>query len=800
MLPTIIRPSSSSHSCQTTATAVDPHPRKREIQVMHSGYWHRDAKPLPQAEISVRKFKSIAATLLIMSVVVLASSTAVASAQTPMPTNGPWRQAGAFPDLYSVGDPYREAGRSQHIAALGDDGRVWLVSGRGPNVYEESAVTGDENDWRFDGQFTDNPRWSSASARYGSFIYRIGGNLNSSAASSIFKLSRSSAGLVQGSRTGSLPTSLEETAAVVVGDWLYVSGGVGLSNAARTELWAAPLDSRGEVGTFRYLNDMPAARAYHQMINVDGRLYVLGGSSSPAINPMNSVWSVSVSNGTAGAWRSEASLPTALYDHAAVAIGRALYVMGGTSSSGAEAATYVSSTEAVDGVVQPWSASPYPLPEPRAGLAATAVGNRIVVTGGQNGATYYDTAVATTTTSLRSTADLLDAYRPELRYDPAEGYRADSAAMATDNVLLDTQGKLVRGNTLNDSRARAIAWSYAPLRGPDLSLDYLGSYTAATGDRVDEAGSGSDYQADAQRMHGSTRPAYQNVVYGRVVPSISMPDAVTLQYWTYYYYNPKTYFTVGAHEGDWEFVQVTLDSQQQPLAASYSQHKSGEYCDWLHVQKTSSGRPIVYVAEGSHANYFSAGFHFNAGANDNTSNDGEHVIPAVEDVTVTPAWMRWPGPWGNSDASPKSPPNQGIKWTDPSAWEGSIDRCTEQQTSGATSRSYGNGRASTSRRASPANAEPRRPSITVRRSAAGLEIRYRLKAETPTSAGQMRLITSVDAAGNRYPPFTLRHTLKTVIGIVHSPLGRGKGPYILRVALESRAGARSQFLTVRVPH
>src|SRR4051794_34631048 len=96
-------------------------------------------------------------------------------------------------------------------------------------------------------------------------------------------------------------------------------------------------------------------------------------------------------------------------------------------------------------------------------------------------------------------------------------------------------------------------------------------------------------------------------------------------------------------------VQVYLDANQQPVRATYAQHDGGERCDWVHVQRTETGQPIVYVAEGSHASYFSSGYHFNGGAEDTANGDGHQVGTAgVIDVTAPPNWMLWPGHWGGT--------------------------------------------------------------------------------------------------------------------------------------------------------
>jgi hypothetical protein len=100
-------------------------------------------------------------------------------------------------------------------------------------------------------------------------------------------------------------------------------------------------------------------------------------------------------------------------------------------------------------------------------------------------------------------------------------------------------------------------------------------------------------------------------VYGRVVRS---PDAIVLQYWYFYYDNTYSYahpasdFIWQAHEGDWEVVNVVLSADGAPISVGYSQHCLGERRAWEDVVREDT-HPVVYVAAGSHANYFSTGEH-----------------------------------------------------------------------------------------------------------------------------------------------------------------------------------------------
>ena len=165
--------------------------------------------------------------------------------------------------------------------------------------------------------------------------------------------------------------------------------------------------------------------------------------------------------------------------------------------------------------------------------------------------------------------------------------------------------------------------------------------------------------AQAQAAHG-TSP----VVYGAAFRSGARID---LQYWIWYPYNPYSptvppgeFWQV--HEGDWEALSVILDAAGKPLLAGYSQHGNGQRRDWSKVPKAGS-RPLVYVALGSHANYFGPGVHrFDPRVVEpllirlieeaglipvDRTGAGKRLRPRLVRVTAaTPSWMAFAGRWG----------------------------------------------------------------------------------------------------------------------------------------------------------
>ena len=209
------------------------------------------------------------------------------------------------------------------------------------------------------------------------------------------------------------------------------------------------------------------------------------------------------------------------------------------------------------------------------------------------------------------------------------------------------------------TRRTAAGWEAIggplPVGGADLRLDQRLC-------RAVEGVAATACYATAESAHGA-RP----VLYGA---AFARKSRIDLQYWIWYPFNPySTTVPPGelwqVHEGDWEAVSVVLDRSGQPLVVGASQHSEGVRRDWAKVMKRGS-RPVVYVALGSHANYFSAGIHRfdprvvspllisvivqNGHRPVDRTGQGRVIRPKLIRVTATkPAWMAFAGRWGEDE-------------------------------------------------------------------------------------------------------------------------------------------------------
>jgi hypothetical protein len=173
--------------------------------------------------------------------------------------------------------------------------------------------------------------------------------------------------------------------------------------------------------------------------------------------------------------------------------------------------------------------------------------------------------------------------------------------------------------------------------------------------RLPAAGGRMDFPPD---MKDPTRTPV--VGYHRALPAAGL---WWHQFWLWYLYNPWQILDVGRHEGDWELVQLgcTDEAGERPVLLTGSQHRTGEKREFWRCE-IEDGRPVVYVALGSHANYFTPG-----ARGEDVANGRGKVVAAVE-WRAFGDWATWPGQWGNSTGvgrSPDSPGRQNERWNLP---------------------------------------------------------------------------------------------------------------------------------------
>lgn len=165
---------------------------------------------------------------------------------------------------------------------------------------------------------------------------------------------------------------------------------------------------------------------------------------------------------------------------------------------------------------------------------------------------------------------------------------------------------------------------------------------------------GSVNDSAIEKDYTSKRGDLGYTIYCHVVKDTYKGDEfIVIQYWMFYAYNEGT---MNTHEGDWEMVQVVLDSKLNPVETMYSQHTGGQRTSWDSTSK--DGDHIkVYVARGSHANYYRPYQGKLSLASDVVGDNGKVIEPDDYDLIILgetgaanhsadQAWIDFAGRWG----------------------------------------------------------------------------------------------------------------------------------------------------------
>ena len=234
---------------------------------------------------------------------------------------------------------------------------------------------------------------------------------------------------------------------------------------------------------------------------------------------------------------------------------------------------------------------------------------------------------------------------------------------------------------------RSVNARHDPVYGPDAAdlwdaghATFFASYIDLPGDPLRP---GCRYERDGLRFAANS-PA---VAYARLTAQEDA-DGLILQYWLFYYFNDWN----NKHEADWELIQLHFDAEDAvtalevgPARIGLSQHRSGSLADWSDGRVTREGdRPLVYVARGSHANYFGPGIYLGRGEDgrglgcDDASHSTRRVplearlLPERVSGPADPyAWLAFKGYWGEVDKGTEgsTAPVTKQTWLRPYTWQ-----------------------------------------------------------------------------------------------------------------------------------
>jgi hypothetical protein len=268
---------------------------------------------------------------------------------------------------------------------------------------------------------------------------------------------------------------------------------------------------------------------------------------------------------------------------------------------------------------------------------------------------------------------LLEKYAPVLYFHPDEQFFPTSIEAMLSQSDLKRAKKLVQiPPELSDPIIDEIPVPVNSLSNADVTAKYYLDMRNASGGFV-----GFEVP-DPNRF-----AEYPRTVYGREFSPDS--EHIVLQYWFFYVFN---HFR-GAHEGDWEMIQIILNktnqTNEQPTLATYSYHYDVRTYNWSEVNKVDETHPKVFVAQGGHASYKDSVsvWDYAQRLNEQVSSENNSIMVGYTDYSLSTInnktnWTRYFGLWGellSLDSifnGPNSPAN--IAYGDqPNRWNNPIE-------------------------------------------------------------------------------------------------------------------------------
>ncbi len=247
-------------------------------------------------------------------------------------------------------------------------------------------------------------------------VYLVGGYDGTATVATVYTAVINTDGTLGTWSTGtSLPGQLAESQAIVTKNRVYLLGGRNGSGWVST-VYTAAINADGTLGTWTTGTSLPGSLSNSQAIVTNNRIYLLGGYISGSYvatvytaimyggkndySPYYSSGSANtlmpgsgkpweqqyqfntVDNFDPSVWTPDTSLPAALSRTSIVVTKNQVYLLGGTTLSGATSTVYVANINS-DGSLGAW-ATGTSLPTPVTASTAIVTKNRVYLLGGQN--------------------------------------------------------------------------------------------------------------------------------------------------------------------------------------------------------------------------------------------------------------------------------------------------------------------------------------------------------------------------------------------------------------------------------
>ncbi len=182
------------------------------------------------------------------------------------------------------------------------------------------------------------------------YIYIMGGSVTGGALTSTVLFAQISATSSVGrwATTTPLPAVRSQSVAVVNNGYIYVTGGIDVSNFSTATVLFAQISATSSVGRWATTTPLPASVYEHSAVVNNGYIYVTGGAYTSSENNTSSIFFAQISaTSSVGRWINTAPLPLEIINHSSVINNGNIYSIAGKDISG-----NVVSTVAISGPFQ----------------------------------------------------------------------------------------------------------------------------------------------------------------------------------------------------------------------------------------------------------------------------------------------------------------------------------------------------------------------------------------------------------------------------------------------------------------
>jgi len=256
-------------------------------------------------------------------------------------------------DYWTNGTSLSQARAETQIVAV--NGFLYLIAGKGlvgPTVsvsnvvYRGAISTAGISSWNNTSPVLPVGSYGHSVIVLGDAIYVVGGF--NSTLTKVYRADLNGSGFITAwSESGDIPGTLGFGQLVNTGKRLYLLGGSTDDTDTVSTVYTAPINADSTIGTWTVGPSLPTPLKGSQSVTVRNRVYLLGGYDGT--NYRDTIWSAPINeDGTIGAWVEDGLLPIAVAYHQVLVVKNKLYLLSGTTAANA-ATTMVYATDFLGG-------------------------------------------------------------------------------------------------------------------------------------------------------------------------------------------------------------------------------------------------------------------------------------------------------------------------------------------------------------------------------------------------------------------------------------------------------------------